>query len=507
MTFPKQSSPLHVDIRGPEMKVPFKFFPLLLGIGSSAMLPAQTPAPAIMTPAQRDAEIRALHQELDAISMRLAALESQGPASAPGTVAANPASAPAAVASTPAPASTTVSTAAPAVASAKTAAPAPAPVLQAKDAPTLNFFRGTTLNFVVDGYYGYNYNEPIGRVNLLRAYDVSSNSFSLNQADVVVEHLPTPEQRVGGRIDLMFGQATETLQGSSANEQRPQVWRNLYQAYGSYLAPVGSGLQIDFGKWSSSLGNEGNYTKDQIAYSRGFLFNYLPFYHMGVRMNYNLTPKVNVAYWLVNGANDTEDLNGFKSQAFIFTLKPASTLTWNVNYYFGEEARDVEPTLNPGLPTSPTQPGLPTTNINPAPNGREHIFDTYATWNATRKLTLVGEADFVVNRSYAEQQPGRVAIGAFEFKYALPRNWNVGGRSEYFDDRGGLFSGTTQALKEGTVVLDHTFAPGFLARAEYRRDFSNQRFFLTDTAGALVHAQTTTELGLVYWWGMKQGPW
>ena len=138
------------------------------------------------------------------------------------------------------------------------------------------------------------------------------------------------------------------------------MWRNLFQAYGSYLAPVGSGLQIDFGKFASSLGNEGNYTKDQIAYSRAYSFNYLPFYHMGLRANYNVTPKVNVAYWLVNGANDTEDLNGFKSQAVLFTLKPASTVTWNVNYYFGEEARDVQPTLNPGRTDSPTQPGLPT---------------------------------------------------------------------------------------------------------------------------------------------------
>ena len=280
------------------------------------------------------------------------------------------------------------------------------PVLTPADAPTLDLFRGTTISVGLDGYYGYNFNQPIGRVNLLRAYDVTDNSFNLNQASLILERLPTTESRLGGRIDLQFGQATETLQGSSANEQRPQVWRNLYQAYGSYLAPVGSGLELDFGKFASSLGNEGNYTKDQIAYSRAYLFNYLPFYHMGLRANYNVTPKVNVAYWLVNGANDTEDLNGYKSQAFLFTLKPASTITWNVNYYFGEEARDVLPTLNPGLPIGPVQPGLPTTNISPAPNGREHIFDTYATWQATKRLKLVGEADYVLNRTYAEQQPG-----------------------------------------------------------------------------------------------------
>ncbi|MGI4755937.1 MAG: outer membrane beta-barrel protein, partial [Janthinobacterium lividum] len=276
---------------------------------------------------------------------------------------------------------------------------------------------------------------------------------------------------------------------------------------GSYLAPVGSGLQVDFGKFASSLGNEGNYTKDQIAYSRAYSFNYLPYYHMGVRANYAFTPKMNFTYWLVNGAQQTEDFNGFKSQGFIFNLKPASTISWNVNYYFGQEGRDVATSLNPGLPTSPTQPGLPTDNITPAPNGREHIFDTYASWTPNKRWTVVGEADFVLNRTVSRAQPARVAIGSLMAKYALPKNSNLGGRFEYFDDRGGLFSGTTQALKELTLIADHTFAPGFLARAEYRRDFSNRNFFLTDQAGVLRRAQTTATLGLVYWWGNKQGSW
>ena len=478
------------------MKSPVLLIPSLVPFCIAIALSAQQPAPAqTQTPAERAAEIQELRVELGKISARLDELQNQPKPFLPRGMGAEDASS----ASSPTPV-------APMVASEPSRTEA-VPTLTAADKPTLEFFRGTTINVGLDGYYGYNFNEPIGRVNLLRAYDVSSNSFSLNQASLILERLPSSESRFGGRLDLQFGQATETLQGSSVNEQRPQVWRNLFQAYGSYLVPVGSGLEIDFGKFASSLGNEGNYTKDQIAYSRAYSFNYLPFYHMGLRTNYNVTPKVNVAYWLVNGANDTEDLNGFKSQAFLFTLKPASTVTWNVNYYFGEEARDVEPTLNPGEPTSPTQPGLPTTNITPTPNGREHIFDTYATWQTTPKLTLIGEADYVLNRTYAEQRPPRVFIAGFEGKYALPRSWNVGARAEYFDDRGGLFSGQTQALKEATAVLDHTFAPGFLARAEYRRDWSNQRFFYTDTAGVLVPAQTTATLGLVYWWGTKQGSW
>src|SRR6185295_13030276 len=57
----------------------------------------------------------------------------------------------------------------------------------AADRGVLDFFRDTTFNVTLDGYYSYNFNRPVGRINLLRAYDVSSNSFSLNQATIVIE--------------------------------------------------------------------------------------------------------------------------------------------------------------------------------------------------------------------------------------------------------------------------------------------------------------------------------
>jgi len=61
-------------------------------------------------------------------------------------------------------------------------------------------------------------------------------------------------------------------------------------------------------------------------------------------------------------------------------------------------------------------------------------------------------------------------------------------------DRGGLFSGVSQAL-------------GFLMRYEWRRDFSNQPSFLSDVQGVLKKQQTTATLGMVWWWGRKQGSW
>ncbi len=179
---------------------------------------------------------------------------------------------------------------------------------------------GATLNYYFDGYYGYDFNHPIGRVQYLRAYDVLSNAFSLNQAGVVLALDPSVEEgrRYGVRLDLQFGQATETLQGNPANEPRPEIYRNIFQAYGTYVFPVGKGLTVDFGKWASSIGIEGNYTKDQMNYTRSFWFNYLPFYHMGVRANYKINDKLSANYWIVNGTEQSEPTNSFKDELFGF---------------------------------------------------------------------------------------------------------------------------------------------------------------------------------------------
>jgi hypothetical protein len=70
-----------------------------------------------------------------------------------------------------------------------------------------------------------------------------------------------------------------------------------------------------------------------------------------------------------------------------------------------------------------------------------------------------------------------------------------------------MFTGVTQALKETTATMKYQFADGFDAFGEWRRDFSNRPFFYTSTLGLLKSEQNTATLGLVWWWGGKQGNW
>ena len=406
--------------------------------------------------------------------------------------------------------------AAPASAQSAIAEPTPAAPVAAQPAdgpanPTA-LPANTTFNMLFDGYYGYNFSAPIGRANRLRAYDVSSNSFSINQAAVVVESAVDPDhgKHWGARLDLQYGQATETLQGNSSNEPRPDIYRAIFQAYGTVLIPVGKGITVDFGKFASSIGIEGNYTKDQMNYSRSLWFDYLPFYHMGVRVQYPVSDKLTLNYWATNGTEQTEAFNGFKDQFGGLTLQPNKKVTWYVNYYLGQEHPDViyYPNGAPAdLTNLPTQQGVPFQHIANAPTGRLHIFDNYATWQATPSLTLAGEADYVIERLYSYSPPQRTSGGAAYARYQISKNFAAAMRGEYLGDHSGLFSGVAQNLREGTFTLEYKFGADFLMRAEWRRDFAGTPYFYTATDGVLAKGQTTATLGAVWWFGAKQGPW
>jgi Putative beta-barrel porin-2, OmpL-like. bbp2 len=447
------------------------------------------------TPNSSD-EIQQLKSMVQQLQARVTQLEKQqgSAGSATPADAASPSSS--AVASDPTPAQT-----------------AQPQTVAAEDRSILDFLRDSTINVGVDTYYAYNFNAPIGRVNVLRAYDVLSNEFSLNQASLIFDHPADVEagRRWGGRVDLQFGQATDTLQGNPFNEPRPDIYRNIFQAYGTYIIPLGAGVHADFGKFASSLGIEGNYTKDQMNYSRSYWFDVLPFYHMGLRASYPVNDRFAVNYWIVNGINQTEATNGFKDQLFGFTAKPRKSISWTANYYFGQEHPDRAVATNCGPP--PVQPGLCFTAIRPAPNGRTHIFDSYVTWQATPKLTFALEGDYFLQRLWRNASPGESSApshvdgGAAYVQYQFLPKMAVASRAEYVADPDGLFSGIGEYLKEVTLTYSYSIADGFLLRTEYRRDFSSQPVFLTDTPGVLSEHQTTATLGLTWWWGRKEGAW
>jgi hypothetical protein len=467
----------------------------------ASMLSAQPTQSASPHAASVDERIDHLTQEVEELKSLVHQLQSQ--------LAAQPARISGAVGAS-APTSASASAPSPSVAAGAPAAPSPS-AAAATGAVVGDLLHGVTMNAMLDGYYEYNTDNPIGRVNYLRAYDVSSNSFSLNQADLILESAPDlpSGKREGLRIDLQYGQATSTLQGNPANELRPDVYRNIFQAYGTYVFPLGAGLTVDFGKWASSLGIEGNYTKDQLNYSRSFWFDYLPFYHMGVRAKYAVSDQLAFNLWITNGTDQTEAFNNYKDQMVGLVFTPSPDLSWTVNFYNGQEHPNVIYLTNPGPGQTklPNQQGTYILPIANPPTGKLDILDSYVSWQASKALTIAAEADYVQDRLYSYSSPEHVTGGALYGGYQLTPAMALALRLEYLADIGGLYTGTTQYLKEGTFTVDYKLASDFLMRAEFRRDQSNQRYFLTNALGVLDSSQQTIGLGLVWWFGQKQGAW
>lgn len=350
-------------------------------------------------------------------------------------------------------------------------------------------WKSITFGATLEAYYSFNGNEPPDRIALLRAYDTRTNTFAIQQATVLAELPPDVDagRRYGMRVDLMFGQATETVQGSPANEPRPDVYRQIWQAYGSYVFPVGRGLRTDFGKFASNLGYETNYAKDNDHFSRAYLFNFLPFYHSGLRASLPVNDKVTLMYMLTNGIQQTEEFNNFKSNHFAAVVTPVGNVSWTVNYYFGQEQPDG------GEPDGP--------------NGFFRVFDTYVAWTPTDRVGVGLDVNYVTNEVLKEDDSLSLkGIGAYA-RYKLSDPATVAVRYERLDDEG-LFGGIDQELQEVTLTGEWKFAEGFLLRGELRRDWSSEPFF-TGSGGAddLKKGQNTALIGFVWWMGNKTGVW
>lgn len=356
--------------------------------------------------------------------------------------------------------------------------------------PSTDPWRNVKFGATLEGYYQYNWNRPPDRSLLLRAYDTRGNTFGIQQAAALVDAAPDVDagRRYGLRVDLQFGQATETVQGNPANEPRPEVYRHIWQAYGSYLFPLGkSGVQTDFGKFASMLGYETNYAKDNQAFSRAYLFNFLPFYHSGLRVTWPVNDKVSLLYMLTNGIQQTEEFNDFKSNHFAAIVKPVPTVTWTVNYYFGQEQADNG------------EPG--------GPDGFFRVFDTYVTVMPSSALTLGADLNYVTNEIDAGDPSLSLQGVAGYVRYQLTGPAALAVRYEHLDDEG-LFGGIDQVLDEVTLTGEYKLADGFILRAEFRRDWSSKSFFPGRLGpDDLRGHQNTALVGGIWVIGNKTGAW
>jgi hypothetical protein len=252
----------------------------------------------------------------------------------------------------------------------------------------------------------------------------------------------------------------------------------VQQAYLSVLAPVGSGLTIDFGKFVTPAGGEVIESKDNYNYSRGLLFTLaIPYYHAGARVGYAVNDKVSLTGYLVNGWNNVKENNDGKTAIGSITVKPTDTITVIGNYIVGDEQPE-----------------------GTAGGGVRNLFDAVVSVAASDKLSILGNLDYGHDKVEGTGVDWYgVALGA---KYQVNQAWAVSPRYEIFKDADGFATGLEQTVQEVTLTAEYKMPAGFLARFEFRNDFSDEPFFLKDDS-ALEKTQPTFVVGLMYSFSTK----
>lgn len=345
------------------------------------------------------------------------------------------------------------------------AAPAQKPSLAEK------LFDSTIISGSVDGYYGLDFEHPTDRQAGLRVFDNYTNQFSLNLAEVVIKRNPDKSTPLGYNLTFGYGNAINVVNGLEPGGIGFD--RNIEQAYVSYLAPIGKGLQIDFGKFVTPAGAEVIESVPDWNYSRGILFGYaIPFYHFGLRAAYTFNPKVTLTGYLVNGWNDIVAVNTGKTYGFSLALTPSSKVSITQNYLGG--------------------PQMPNTNSH-----WRNLSDTVVQFNLTPKLSLLENFDY----GAGDMIPGVNSVKWYGIatyaRYAFNHQYAFTARYEYYNDHDGFTTGAVQHINEYTLTLERTFAHNLISRLEFRRDMSDVPFFPRGVA-ELTKNQNTMDLGLMY---------
>jgi hypothetical protein len=350
---------------------------------------------------------------------------------------------------------------------------------------------GSTFSGLVDGYYSYDANQPANHVAGDHFFDNSTNQFALNLIELGLVKTPDANSRLGYDFTLGFGNAMAVV-----NSGDPTFLQYVKEAYMSYLAPAGKGLQIDFGKFVTPAGAEVIETNQNWNYSRSLLFyDAIPYYHFGLRLKYTFNDKWSVTGYVVNGWNNVLATNSGKTGGLGVAWTPTKKVSISETWLGGPGALPVDS------------------------GSWRNLSDTVLTYNVNSKLSLMLNGDYGrVEKALGFVNPAEYYGTAGYIKYQFNPKWAIATRYEYLNDPEGLatggytavtsslpalFTATPGHVQEATGTVERRIAQHLITRLEYRHDMSTQPLFLKGNSPGFapnVMGQSTVTAGMVFVW-------
>jgi len=281
--------------------------------------------------------------------------------------------------------------------------------------------------------YPLDFNHPQNRLFRSRGTAFHTDGVWLNMAAVYVRKKASEHSRWGVELTAQAGKDDEFFgfSATAPNIAGFKFLRHLGPTNVSYLAPVGKGLTLQAGIFSSLIGYDSLYAKDNFNYTRPWGADFTPYLMMGANASYPFTKKLTGTFFVVNGYWHLARANSAPSVGGQVAYKLTPQVTLKETILAGSHQR------------------------NTAFQFWRFLTDTIVE-RKTAKLTFASEYIFSTERVDAPGKPRALMMSwQLPARWTLNERWSLSFRPEVFWDRDGRWTLARQTVKAFTSTLEY----------------------------------------------------
>jgi len=307
------------------------------------------------------------------------------------------------------------------------------------------------------------------------------SEFSPNMGMFYLKKDASSESPWGLELGGQAGFDTTGQVPSSGQLGGAQVLQYVSRANISYLTPVGNGLKFVGGLFSSFIGYESFYAKDNPNYTRSWIADYSPYFLIGGGALYPVNDQIDVGVYLVTDYNYLAYTNSQPKYAWQSTWRVTPNLKFMQNAFVG-------------------------------PQQTQTAFQYWRGYSNT--MLEWSESEYSVALAYdvgsERQAQSQAHVQSLWMGSAMFTRWNFYGpwsvalRPEIYWDPNGTMTGSIQFIKAITSTLEYKLTEGEMngrIRLEYRYDNSTGTqggfYGAGGVDGPLVAGQSTVFFALL----------
>lgn len=302
--------------------------------------------------------------------------------------------------------------------------------------------------------YLFDVNDPTKKPFRSRGTTWHLNEIDLNMMGGYTRKKPSSSSRLGAELMLHAGKDDAIFGFSStAPSLAGADWlRHIGLANVSYIAPVGQGLTLQTGIFTSLIGYDSLYAKDNFNYTRPWGADFTPYLMMGVNSSYPLTDKLTGTLYVINGYWHLANANRIPSSGGQLAYKATANLTLKETVLWGPHQSNTSLDL------------------------WRFLSDTIIE-RRTDRLVMAFNSHFATEAIDAPERPRAWWVAAqLPTRWKIRPAWSVAVRPEVAWDSAGRWTLAEQTVKAITMTVEYRVPykwSNMSARVEYRLDDSS----------------------------------